>query len=145
MGAGLGLVAACGWRPRLRVLILDQENRANVGGRAFWSFGGLFLSNSPEQRTWASVIAMSLLCRIGWGRRRSTGPDYWPEQWAHARRFRGGGEAQLAAGPRAEDLSAGGLGQAWWLTRRGPQLGARFHIWGAGPGSGRHIRARQAA
>lgn len=76
VGAGLaGLVAACELADRgLRVLILDQENRANVGGQAFWSFGGLFWSTVPSSAAWASVIAMSLLCRIGWGRRRSTGP-----------------------------------------------------------------------
>lgn len=47
VGAGLaGLVAACELADRgLRVLILDQENRANVGGQAFWSFGGLFLGD----------------------------------------------------------------------------------------------------
>ena len=34
----------------LRVLILDQENSANLGGQAFWSFGGLFFVDSPQQR-----------------------------------------------------------------------------------------------
>ena len=29
---------------------LDQEPEANLGGQAFWSFGGLFLVDSPEQR-----------------------------------------------------------------------------------------------
>ena len=33
-----------------RVALLDQENAANLGGQAFWSFGGLFLVDSPEQR-----------------------------------------------------------------------------------------------
>ena len=52
VGAGLaGLVAACELVERgLRVLILDQENSANLGGQAFWSFGGLFFVDSPEQR-----------------------------------------------------------------------------------------------
>src|SRR5262245_59566598 len=52
VGAGLaGLVAACELADRRRsVLILDQENGANVGGQAFWSFGGLFFVGSPEQR-----------------------------------------------------------------------------------------------
>ena len=52
VGAGLsGLVAACELVDRgLRVLILDQENSANLGGQAFWSFGGLFFVDSPEQR-----------------------------------------------------------------------------------------------
>src|SRR6201986_1384725 len=52
VGAGLaGLVAACELVDRgLRVLIVDQENSANLGGQAFWSFGGLFFVDSPEQR-----------------------------------------------------------------------------------------------
>lgn len=33
-----------------KVLVLDQENRANLGGQAFWSLGGLFVVDSPEQR-----------------------------------------------------------------------------------------------
>ena len=49
VGAGLaGLVAACEVADRgMRVLILDQENSANLGGQAFWSFGGLFFVDSP--------------------------------------------------------------------------------------------------
>src|SRR6476646_1704741 len=52
VGAGLaGLVAGCELIDRgLRVLSVDQENSANVGGQAFWSFGGLFFVDSPEQR-----------------------------------------------------------------------------------------------
>ena len=52
VGAGLaGLVAACELVERgQRVLIVDQENSANLGGQAFWSFGGLFFVDSPEQR-----------------------------------------------------------------------------------------------
>src|SRR6187399_3258920 len=46
VGAGLaGLVAA-----GRRVILLDQEPAASLGGQAFWSFGGLFLVDSPEQR-----------------------------------------------------------------------------------------------
>lgn len=33
-----------------RVIVVDQENRNNLGGQAFWSLGGLFLVDSPEQR-----------------------------------------------------------------------------------------------
>ncbi|MGV7750506.1 FAD-dependent oxidoreductase, partial [Mycobacterium kansasii] len=52
VGAGLaGLVAAYELsRAGRRVLVLDQENRNNLGGQAFWSLGGLFLVDSPEQR-----------------------------------------------------------------------------------------------
>ena len=33
-----------------RVLVLDQENRDNLGGQAWWSLGGLLFVDSPEQR-----------------------------------------------------------------------------------------------
>jgi len=52
VGAGLaGLVAAAqAYAAGRRVAVLDQEPEASVGGQAHWSFGGLFLVNSPEQR-----------------------------------------------------------------------------------------------
>ncbi len=52
VGAGLaGLVATHELTSRgKKVLLVDQENAANLGGQAFWSFGGLFLVDSPEQR-----------------------------------------------------------------------------------------------
>src|SRR5690606_13522995 len=52
VGAGLaGLVAATELtRAGRKVLIVDQEPESSIGGQAYWSFGGLFLVNSPEQR-----------------------------------------------------------------------------------------------
>ena len=52
IGAGLaGLVAACEAAARgKRVLVLDQEPRQSLGGQAFWSLGGLFMVDTPEQR-----------------------------------------------------------------------------------------------
>ncbi|MBL0891258.1 MAG: FAD-binding protein, partial [Gemmatimonadaceae bacterium] len=52
VGAGLaGLVAAAEAADSgARVLLLDQEGEQNLGGQAFWSLGGLFFVNSPEQR-----------------------------------------------------------------------------------------------
>ena len=52
VGAGLaGLAAAAELASAgRRVLLLDQEPESNLGGQAFWSFGGLFLVDSPEQR-----------------------------------------------------------------------------------------------
>ena len=52
VGAGLsGLVAACELADAGKlVIIVDQENENNVGGQAFWSFGGLLFAGSPEQK-----------------------------------------------------------------------------------------------
>src|SRR5258706_9438540 len=52
VGGGLaGLVAACEVADAgKRVIVLDQEGEQSLGGQAFWSFGGLFLVDSPEQR-----------------------------------------------------------------------------------------------
>ena len=52
VGAGLaGLVATAELADAgKRVLLLDQEGEQNLGGQAHWSFGGLFLVDSPEQR-----------------------------------------------------------------------------------------------
>src|SRR4029079_18072924 len=95
VGAGVaGLVAACELAERgRRVLIVDQENAANIGGQAYWSFGGLFFVDSPEQRRlgikdshelgppdrtgggggWASRTVTSWPFRTGWAPRGSTG------------------------------------------------------------------------
>ena len=52
VGAGLaGLVAATELTGAgRRVVVVEQESRTNLGGQAFWSFGGLFFVDSPEQR-----------------------------------------------------------------------------------------------
>ena len=52
VGAGLaGLVATAELTDAgKKVLLLDQEPEASLGGQAWWSFGGLFLVDSPEQR-----------------------------------------------------------------------------------------------
>ncbi|BDZ48742.1 hypothetical protein GCM10025867_09830 [Frondihabitans sucicola] len=52
VGGGLaGLVACCELvAAGKRVAIVEQENAANLGGQAFWSFGGIFLVDSPMQR-----------------------------------------------------------------------------------------------
>ena len=52
VGGGLaGLVAACEIADAgKRVIVIDQEGEQSLGGQAFWSFGGLFLVDSPEQR-----------------------------------------------------------------------------------------------
>ena len=52
VGAGLaGLVATAELADAgKRVILLDQEGEQNIGGQAFWSFGGMFFVDSPEQR-----------------------------------------------------------------------------------------------
>ena len=52
VGAGLAGLAATAELADAgkRVLLLDQEPEQSLGGQAFWSLGGLFLVDSPEQR-----------------------------------------------------------------------------------------------
>jgi predicted oxidoreductase len=52
VGGGLaGLVAATELTDAgKRVILVEQEGEQNLGGQAYWSFGGLMLVNSPEQR-----------------------------------------------------------------------------------------------
>lgn len=139
VGAGLaGLLAACELADRgLRVLILDQENRANVGGQAFWSFGGLFLVNSPEQRRLGIRDSHELALQDWLGTAAFDRPeDYWPEQWAHA-------YVDFAAGEKRSWLRARGLKifpLVGWAERGGYDAQGhgnsvpRFHItWGTGP------------
>jgi predicted oxidoreductase len=88
VGAGLaGLVATYELsQAGRRVLVLDQENRKNLGGQAFWSLGGLFFVKSPEQRR-LGVKDSYELARQDWlgsaafDRERE---DHWPRQWAEA-------------------------------------------------------------
>src|SRR5689334_3480143 len=52
VGAGLAGLAATAELADAgkKVLLLDQEPEASLGGQAFWSFGGLMFVDSPEQR-----------------------------------------------------------------------------------------------
>ncbi|SCX07863.1 FAD-binding dehydrogenase [Mycolicibacterium fluoranthenivorans] len=139
VGAGLaGLVAACELVERGRtVLIVDQENAANIGGQAYWSFGGLFFVDSPEQRRLGirdshELALQDWLGSAGFDRTE----DHWPRQWAHA-------YVDFAAGEKRRWLRERGLqtfALVGWAERGG--YGARghgnsvprFHItWGTGP------------
>ncbi|MDO5620605.1 MAG: FAD-binding dehydrogenase [Paracoccus sp. (in: a-proteobacteria)] len=140
IGAGLaGLVAACEAVQRgRRVILLDQENRANLGGQAFWSLGGLFMVNTPEQcrmriRDSLELARTDWLGSAGFDRAE----DHWPRLWAEA-------YLDFAAGEMRPWLH--GLGMRWfpvvgWAERGGSlahQHGnavPRFHVtWGTGPG-----------
>jgi len=139
VGAGLaGLVAACELAERGRsVLIVDQENSANVGGQAYWSFGGLFFVDSPEQRRLGirdshELALQDWLGTAGFDRAE----DHWPRQWAHA-------YVDFAAGEKRSWLRDRGLQifpLVGWAERGGYDANGhgnsvpRFHItWGTGP------------
>lgn len=139
VGAGLaGLVAACELVDRgLRVLIVDQENSANLGGQAFWSFGGLFFVDSPEQRRLGIRDSHELALQDWLGTAAFDRPeDYWPRQWAHA-------YVDFAAGEKRSWLKSRGLKLfplVGWAERGGYDAQGhgnsvpRFHItWGTGP------------
>lgn len=140
VGAGLaGLVATYELtRAGRRVVVVDQENEANLGGQAFWSLGGLFLVNSPEQRRMgikdSRELAMSdWLGSAGFDRERE---DRWPRKWAEA-------YVDFAAGPKRgylRDLGLRVMPTVGWAERgSGTATGhgnsvPRFHLtWGTGP------------
>ncbi|GAA1625669.1 FAD-binding dehydrogenase [Georgenia ruanii] len=141
VGAGLaGLVATAELAAAgRRVLLLDQENAANLGGQAFWSFGGLFLVDSPEQRR-MGVRDSHELARQDWAgtagfdRDRE---DRWPREWARA-------YVEFAAGEKRAWLHRLGVRffpVVGWAERGGSGAAGpgnsvpRFHVtWGTGPG-----------
>ncbi|WP_303709084.1 MULTISPECIES: FAD-binding dehydrogenase [Microbacterium] len=140
IGWGLaGLVAAAeALEAGRRVVIVDQEPRTNLGGQAWWSFGGLFLVDSPEQRRLGITDSLELATQDWFGTAGFDRPeDEWPRRWAEA-------YLQFAAGEKRSWLRARGVGffpVVGWAERGGyGALGPgnsvpRFHItWGTGPG-----------
>jgi uncharacterized protein len=140
VGAGLaGLVATAELADAgKRVILLEQEPEASFGGQAWWSFGGLFLIDSPEQRRLRVHDSLEL-ARQDWfgtaGFDRTE--DHWPRQWAEA-------YLQFAAGEKRAWLTEQGVGffpVVGWAERGGYTATGhgnsvpRFHIvWGTGPG-----------
>lgn len=140
VGAGLaGLVAAVEAADRGRsVLLLDQEGPQSLGGQAFWSLGGLFMVDTPEQRRMKIRDSRELAAQDWYG---SAGFDR-----AEDANPRAVAEAYLdfAAGEMRDWLS--GLGMRWfpvvgWAERGGALAHGhgnsvpRFHLtWGTGPG-----------
>lgn len=140
VGAGLsGLVATHELvKAGKRVLILDQENAANRGGQAFWSLGGLFFVNSPEQRRFGIKDSYELALQdwLGSAQFDREREDRWPRQWAQA-------YVEFAAFEKRKYLQDLGLRvmpfPGWAERGDGTATGhgnsvPRFHItWGTGP------------
>ena len=140
VGAGLaGMVAAFHAAERGRkVLLLDQEGPQSLGGQAWWSLGGLFMVNTPEQRRLGLKDSRALALSDWMGSAQfDRDQDEIPRQWAEA-------YLDFAAGPMRAYLH--GLGMRWfpvvgWAERGGALAGGhgnsipRFHItWGTGTG-----------
>ncbi|WP_194823578.1 FAD-binding dehydrogenase [Micromonospora sp. S-DT3-3-22] len=140
IGAGLaGLVAAAEAADAgRRVLLLDQESEHNLGGQAFWSFGGLFFVDSPEQRRMGIRDSVELAWQDWTGSAVFDRPeDHWPRQWAQA-------YVHFAAGEKRAWLRSMGhrvFPVVSWAERGGGAAHGhgnsvpRFHVtWGTGPG-----------
>ena len=146
VGAGLaGLVATAELADAgRRVILLDQEPEQSLGGQAFWSFGGLFLVGSPEQRRMGVRDDVELawqdwLGSAGFDRDPGSprGADHWGRRWARA-------YVDFAAGEKRAWLRS--LGVRFfpvvnWAERGGGAADGhgntvpRFHLtWGTGPG-----------
>ncbi|MBD0688718.1 FAD-binding dehydrogenase [Streptomyces sp. CBMA123] len=142
VGAGLaGLVAAHELaKAGRRVLVVEQENRRNLGGQAFWSLGGLFFVDSPEQRR-AGIKDSLELARQDWfgsaGFDRLDDDDRWGREWAEAYLTwaAGGKRGYLRElGHRVVPLVGWAERGAGSATGHGNSV-PRFHItWGTGPG-----------
>ena len=116
VGGGLaGLVAATEIADAgKRVIVVDQEGEQSLGGQAFWSFGGLFLVDSPEQRRLGIKDSFDLALQDWMGSARVR-PRRGPLAAALGRSLcgvRGRRKARLAAGDGPPDLPGGRLGRA---------------------------------
>jgi uncharacterized protein len=145
VGGGLaGLVATVELaRAGRRVLVVEQENAANLGGQAYWSFGGIFLVDTPQQRRFRIRDSFDLAWQdwqgsAGWD--RLDGPldqDVWAARWGRA-------YVEFAAGEKRPWLEAQGVRftpVVGWAERGDGRAGGhgnsvpRFHVpWGTGTG-----------
>jgi uncharacterized protein len=140
VGHGLaGLVAAAEAADAgKRVVLVDQEPEQSLGGQAFWSLGGLFLIDSPEQRRMRIKDSLELATQDWMGSAAfDRDEDLWPRRWAEA-------YLDFAAGEKRSWLR--GMGHRFfpvvgWAERGDGTAGGhgnsvpRFHItWGTGPG-----------
>lgn len=140
VGAGLaGLVAVAELVAAGRkVMLLDQEPEASLGGQAWWSFGGLFLVDTPEQRRLGihdshELALQDWLGSAGFDREDE---DEWGRKWAKA-------YVDFATYEKREWLHSLGIRffpVIGWAERGGYLAEGhgnsvpRFHIvWGTGP------------
>ena len=142
VGAGLAGLAAARELTAAgkRVVLLDQENHANLGGQAYWSFGGLFLVDSPQQRrlrvhdsvelAWSDWLGSAQFDRLD-------DEDAWAARWARS-------YVEFAAGEKHAWLAGLGitfLPTVGWAERGDLRADGhgnsvpRFHVaWGTGTG-----------
>ncbi|TDU79059.1 FAD-binding dehydrogenase [Streptomyces sp. KS 21] len=140
IGAGLAGLAATAELVDAgrKVILLDQEPEQSIGGQAHWSFGGLFLVDSPEQRRMRIKDSRELALQDWQGTAGfDRDEDAWPRRWAEA-------YVDFAAGEKRPWLHAQGVRffpVVGWAERGGYDANGhgnsvpRFHItWGTGPG-----------
>ncbi|HPU13124.1 MAG TPA: FAD-binding dehydrogenase [Aeromicrobium sp.] len=142
VGSGIaGLVAAHELTAKGRtVALVDQENAANLGGQAWWSFGGLFMVDTPEQRrlrvkdsfeqAWSDWQGSAQFDRLD-------DQDSWAVKWARA-------YVEFAAGEKRSWIREHGIGltpMVGWAERGDLSASGhgnsvpRFHVaWGTGTG-----------
>ena len=139
IGAGLaGLVAAAELvEAGQHVIVLEQEPEASFGGQAHWSFGGLFLVDTPEQRRLGIKDSHDLARQDWYGSAEfDRDEDENAREWAEA-------YLAFAAGEKREWLRSKGIKffpVVGWAERGGYTATGhgnsvpRFHIvWGTGP------------
>ncbi len=140
VGAGLaGLVATAELADAGRkVLLLDQEPEQSLGGQAFWSLGGLFMVDTPEQRRMGIKDSFDLAWQDWQGSAAfDRDEDHWPRRWAEA-------YVHFATGEKRSWLRSMGhrlFPVVGWAERGDGRADGhgnsvpRFHLtWGTGPG-----------
>ena len=142
VGGGLAGLVACAELTAAghRVVLVEQENAANLGGQAFWSFGGLFLVDTPEQRRWGIRDSAELAWQDWQGSAqwdRLGDEDRWGARWGEA-------YVAFAAGEKRAWLRQQGVRLTplvGWAERGDGRAGGhgnsvpRFHLpWGTGTG-----------